>query len=969
MIDQKTSQWLKEVRAAGFSNDKIKDQLKISGWSTEQIDEIVGIESHPSSENKVKDKFTMDDVNPKKHKIISKLSKKAKILIVGGTILALLLGGGVFAYMKGYLPLPFLGNDAEALLKQSFVNLAKSEGGEIGLTFQIISEERTPGLEPFDFSLEDVVGEPSARKSAKDATVMSDLSQLKTALVLYADDNSNSYPDTIDVLATNYISKIPKHPDGDNYSYTVSADKSSYELSSKCLGGDVDKAIIKSDGTSTKCDTSDSSFGISSVSFLDEALQWIPSDLDINGKVTTFTTYKKVDPEKRKGIFTLSGSLSTGGTTFSVDGEVRQKGSDTYIQIRQFPSLFFFDVSAIKDNWIHFDTEDNDASLMGLSVDDVSDSLSDTLPEKEKTDLMKNELPHIVNIAFDTGILVATQDGKESIEKHPTHRIKIIIDPQKLPDFVETYRADAQKRKIDITDEDKYGTLDEILTNLIEPDLIQQASVFFKNTSFTVWIDQSGFKPRKIIWDIIVIPPEKLEKLESKQIRLSFGVTFDHLGEEPKVDTPDNLMTLDEVERLLSGITEEEQLMEKQVSAIGDIRPALSTYNRINKKYPDTLEQLLEIQAPVTSDSIRVEVIGEKNYFYSVSDNMTTIPISAYDDKSFDYTNEGEDYKLIYNIVLLAEEESEDEYDLFGGSYYAEQVVNGVNTANKTYLSMEAEIDKDYDGDGLTDMEEAEYGTSKYNSDTDGDGFSDKEEIDAGYDPLTKPAAVNTYSNINSTSTVNINNLLTDLQNPNIPKTSVIDNVPKIEEGFNWYELSLIKDESRTGVIFEEFDVKIELKSIDKLGEYANVDLSFSGSDDFKMTLKDPKPAATKKDYSTLNNDMLVDYATTLYRTHYNCSDKKIDTSEHSTGKEKIDLTTGYRNTMCSKDYESDCVTNNRDKYDEDRCDYGEVKFNKGDIKCGPTYAIAVKVTDKDKVDIGISTKERYKACFLIKYE
>ncbi len=210
-------------------------------------------------------------------------------------------------------------------------------------------------------------------------------------------------------------------------------------------------------------------------------------------------------------------------------------------------------------------------------------------------------------------------------------------------------------------------------------------------------------------------------------------------------------MNLDEVERLLSGTTEEEQLMKKQVSAISNIRPALSTYNRINKKYPNTLEQLLETQAPVTSDNLRVEVIREKNYFYSVSNNMTTIPISVYDKKSFDYTNEGEDYKLIYNIVLPTEEESDDEYDLFGGSYYAEQVVNGINTASKDYLSMEAEVDKDYDGDGLTDMEEAKYGTSKYNSDTDGDGFSDKEEIDGGYDPLNKPSVANTYNNTSIT--------------------------------------------------------------------------------------------------------------------------------------------------------------------------------------------------------------------------
>ncbi len=42
----------------------------------------------------------------------------------------------------------------------------------------------------------------------------------------------------------------------------------------------------------------------------------------------------------------------------------------------------------------------------------------------------------------------------------------------------------------------------------------------------------------------------------------------------------------------------------------------------------------------------------------------------------------------------------------------------------------------DADGDGLTDEEEAEYGTDPNILDTDGDGYNDKIEIDTGHDPL-----------------------------------------------------------------------------------------------------------------------------------------------------------------------------------------------------------------------------------------
>lgn len=58
-----------------------------------------------------------------------------------------------------------------------------------------------------------------AREKARDATRKSDISQLKTALVLYADDYSSAFPaagtsysDLGTLLVTNYLSKLPEDP-------------------------------------------------------------------------------------------------------------------------------------------------------------------------------------------------------------------------------------------------------------------------------------------------------------------------------------------------------------------------------------------------------------------------------------------------------------------------------------------------------------------------------------------------------------------------------------------------------------------------------------------------------------------------------------------------------------------------------------------------------------------------------------
>ena len=46
-----------------------------------------------------------------------------------------------------------------------------------------------------------------------------------------------------------------------------------------------------------------------------------------------------------------------------------------------------------------------------------------------------------------------------------------------------------------------------------------------------------------------------------------------------------------------------------------------------------------------------------------------------------------------------------------------------------------AAMEKDTDGDGLTDAREQELGTNPNKLDSDGDGYDDKTEVDSGYNP------------------------------------------------------------------------------------------------------------------------------------------------------------------------------------------------------------------------------------------
>ncbi|MBU0597361.1 hypothetical protein KKF61_00005, partial [Patescibacteria group bacterium] len=695
-----------------------------SGWNKSQINNALGSIHKPQH----------DTISIKPHKF----SRKKIIIIAVIVICALLIGGGVFAYIKGYLPIPFLTKSADDLVLSSFTKLAEAKGGEFGFNFHIQTEGRASDVKPF--SIKKVTGDSPAQIASQDATTMSNASQLRTALVLYADDNKNTYPNSLDELALSYISKVPAQGDGISFNYSVSSDKKSFTIKYTCLSGDnAGPGTLNEKGDMTSCtEGQGSNEAISSIlsAYLStELLAFIPTDLDLQGELTVFMNYNEEESDKNKGIFSLNGSYSSAGTTMSADAEVRYTDKKAYILIRQFPSLIFFDITPLMNKWIMFDSESGQNSFIPFNLEDTQE----ILPAKDVTDTIRTELAHIARLAFEKDLIITNIEGSETLDGHPTHRIAITIDPEKLPAFSEAYRDDALNRHVDLKQ------YENMLKNLEDPAVIEKIKEFTKNFTLKVWIDQSGSAPRKLEIDTIIAPSDKVEKLKDKQIRFNFALTFDHLGEKPNVKVPDDAIDMDEVERLITGKSIEDQKLDKQTEAISDLRSALTNYERKNKKFPDSLDKLLE-KPPTNANTNFTNTFSmsslTNSYFYSY-DDRTSIPEDLYTDKPFEYESTGDDYRLIYTIQFpeqTEEEEDEDFGSLFSSdySYSRSKYVEGKNTATKQSLSLEAEVNKDTDQDGLTDIKEAELGTSKYSKDTDRDGYDDKTEVDNGFDPLKK---------------------------------------------------------------------------------------------------------------------------------------------------------------------------------------------------------------------------------------
>lgn len=186
-----------------------------------------------------------------------------------------------------------------------------------------------------------------------------------------------------------------------------------------------------------------------------------------------------------------------------------------------------------------------------------------------------------------------------------------------------------------------------------------------------------------------------------------------------------------------------------------------------------------------------------------------------------------------------------------------------------------------------------------------------------------------------------------------------------------------------TAAVASDIETEFNLTAIGD--NYADIEMNYSARNTYQGLHWDPgnttwRPgdAVSYPEYYSGNN--LLDAAQHVYRKHYSCDGVQENFApEHASqqalyidpnfmtdwvGKpwqEILELAGGYGNFQCQSRYKEQCILDGSyDKYYDERCDYGRVRFTVGETKTSPAFNIQLtKIIDSSRVEIAITDRGR----------
>jgi len=644
-----------------------------------------------------KEGYWKPDLPETPEKVSSKGSRKWILFTVIGVVVAGLLGGGYFAWSKGYLAIPGITPKTDQLFDRMVDSISDVKNAQYSLRMSIKSEPRsTKATEIF-------------------------LKNANTNTNVNAVTNSNS---------------------------TVISNTNTYQIED--VGGQIGLGTADLAGTL---------LGMSGLSDADAFFKTFPADIDLSGGIMLyFEADKKLSVAN--GSIRIDGTYTGGDASVSIDLEARKKNADLYGIVNKFPSFFGIDPSGIKGKWIKLNSGDYADSIDPKSFDEV-----DT---QEIITGLKTNLKRALQQKLFT---VQQKLPAETIGGIKSEHYLIKIDTTKI---VDVYNAFIEEERTKGTDVKQFETVRD---DINKPENIATLQRIVDNSRVEIWVDKVKGLLRQTKWELTLVPPAGIERLKDKQFLLSTTLTLEKVNENVSVDVPSNPVDMDEAARLLTGVTKEEQQLQKQLDRVGDLQRVLNAYQKKIGSYPDTLDQLtpkmreLDTACTTAAEQRRVNANANGNtnsysylydenadpncYLYAGYKTKSVNITDAYTGTTFTYTKDGADFKVSYQLHFGDSVES---------TYYKETYAEGSNTMTSKDVSLEMETSSekyarehpvntnsntnvntnsgildtttDADSDGITNYEETNlYLTNPNLEDSDGDGFDDKTEICGGYNP------------------------------------------------------------------------------------------------------------------------------------------------------------------------------------------------------------------------------------------
>ncbi len=463
-------------------------------------------------------------------------------------------------------------------------------------------------------------------------------------------------------------------------------------------------------------------------------LDALPAEVALDATITSYAeTDKPVDEARAR--FVLDATYQGGDATFAAGLELRKIGTDVYGMITKFPSLFFMDFTALKQQWVALTAEDGS----GLVQKDTLERWGDEQGTQRITETLRT--------VFDLRLFAVEKKLSDDIVgSDRTLHYRITADPaQLLPVYQALRDRAAQEGK-------PTESFERALEALKDSSLQDQLRRFAEHSVFEVWVNRTNGMLRQVAWTLLLVPSESVERLRGTQFRSIFTLTLDHVNEAVEVSPPSPAITYDEAVRLLTGITKEEQDFEKQINRITALQSALRAYHTIHGTYPDSLTNLVQAFPGVLVTCKEERYARDASCLAVRSVGVKPLVVTdVYTRQPYGYANTDEEIAVTYELRFfegmsnILVQEYADGTNTMTSSVLSQEKAGVIETSSTTEqsalesvadtitatddASTEKEEPLDTDADGLDDREEALYGTNKTQEDSDGDTLSDFDEI------------------------------------------------------------------------------------------------------------------------------------------------------------------------------------------------------------------------------------------------
>lgn len=728
--------------------------------------------------------------------------RKAIILGIIGLVVAGVLGGSYFAYSKGYISIPWLTPKEDQLFNRLVDSLSAIDNAQYTVQAKLQSEPRSAGTTSVFPSGDE------RRAQSRDSQRKLDMERIRKALVLYFDDQ-NKYPESLATgLAPNYLTTVPTDPkDKSPYQYQSCDTQKHFVLQTGLESGEyffitdtklgatgskvpacgqatnVSRGLLPwlvpvahAQATTFSIESVGSEIGLGQpetnypfLNLLDlfglgnlaSVLDVFPADIDAAAAITFYAEADKslADANARLAI---SGRYRGDDLTAEFDLEGRKLGSTVFGTIRKFPGIPYLSqyVSPIKNKWVKIEPGDGNPFIQADTFRQTSIKTGIERTRQSLKDALEGKI-----------VTVEKKLGPESIAGVQSVHYRVALHPDQLKPVLEKIVAGRKSKKQDVK------TLESAIKELDKPATQASLQRLVDNSTVEVWVDKVQGYLRQISWGVVLVPPDDSPKLQGKQFRLTLTLTLDKVNQRVNIDRPADAIDFNEAERLVTGISVEEQKFNHQRRRVDAIRNALRQIHDANDSYPSSIENLDQsLKEAIQTCKTKRDQARNTNTDVSIycneylTDQGPITVTDVYTDKPYGYSLVGDDYRLTYEMKL--DFESTDS-TFSSGSYYKDNYAEGTNTATSNDESTEKQTSSeqyelnlninaslkssntntntavntntsvyantntsvtssDSDGDGIIDSSEvAIYKTDPNKRDTDDDGLSDYLEVTA----------------------------------------------------------------------------------------------------------------------------------------------------------------------------------------------------------------------------------------------